>query len=95
MSKHLNLVSASPSSLARKFLKSRRDFEIEKKTAAMKWETWKTCVSTDKEMKSPKDWLRIHLRPMCPSMLLAVKPVNGSPGFMLLMFTEMSQDALT
>ena len=49
MSKHLNLVSASPSSLARKFLECRRDFEIDKKTAAMKWETWKTCVSTDKK----------------------------------------------
>ena len=32
---------------------------------------------------------------MCPSMLLAVKPGNGSPEFMLLMSSEMSQDALT
>ena len=48
MSEHLNLVSASPSSLARKFLKCRRHFEIEKTTSTIKWEIWKTYVSSDK-----------------------------------------------
>ena len=48
MSEHLNLVSASPSSLARKFLKCRRHFEIEKTTLTMIGEIWKTYVSSDK-----------------------------------------------